>query len=30
MSFQGVGLPPGVPRLTPLEITEIENRMLVS
>jgi len=30
MSFQGVGLPPGVPRLTPLEITEIENQLFLS
>jgi PfaD family protein len=30
MSLQGVALPPGVPRLTPLEISEIENRLVLS
>jgi len=30
LSFQGVVLPPSVPRLTPLEITEIENRLFLS
>ncbi len=29
-SMQGVVLPPGVPRLAPLEIDEIENRMIFS
>jgi trans-AT polyketide synthase/acyltransferase/oxidoreductase domain-containing protein len=27
---QGLGLPPGVPRLTPLEISQIENRLFFS
>ncbi|MFI5455293.1 MAG: PfaD family polyunsaturated fatty acid/polyketide biosynthesis protein [Isosphaerales bacterium] len=30
LCFQGVVLPPGVPRLTPLEITEIEDRLFLS
>jgi trans-AT polyketide synthase, acyltransferase and oxidoreductase domains len=29
-SFQGVSLPPGVPRLTPVDLTEIENRLFLS
>jgi trans-AT polyketide synthase, acyltransferase and oxidoreductase domains len=30
MSVQGLPAPPGVPRLTPLDLTEIENRLLLS
>ena len=30
LAAQGIPLPPGVPRLTPLEATEIENRLLVA
>jgi PfaD family protein len=30
LSLQGVGLPPGVPRLAPLEMSEIEDRLLPS
>jgi trans-AT polyketide synthase, acyltransferase and oxidoreductase domains len=29
-SVQGVSLPPGVPRLSPLDLTEIENRLFLS
>jgi len=29
-TIQGISLPPGVPRLTPLDITEIENRSFLS
>jgi PfaD family protein len=29
-SVQGVNLPPGVPRLSPLDLTEIENRLFLS
>jgi hypothetical protein len=30
MSVQGLPAPVGVPRLTPLDMTEIENRLLLS
>jgi hypothetical protein len=30
LSLQGVGLPPGLPRLLPLEVSQIENRLLRS